>query len=233
MSRLNLNKVGNFETSFGRLRILPQPQKRLGLVLFEAELVKKGSTPNGKDQSIPIHFMVVDMHELDVEPVANPLGLEYAWGDGTVRGYIDMDWQDWGSQYFSEVAGVFRAYTLDRFVQEREKSRVVAAADANGNLFWNLGHWLFSESTLFSHYREELLGPQGAFFMPFEGLPSIGALSLDSADGRENIRAAVSGQRILRDGKIVGFTQTDAQTGRPLARNRSSNIFSPIRRIKA
>jgi hypothetical protein len=163
-------------------------------------------------QRITFHLAFVDLKRVAVTPLVNQAGLGYKWGDATVRGYIS------GSpEYFAEVNSVFRRLTLhDYFASFTAGGDKLMATDANGNLFWNLGHWIFTGGKLYRHFREVLRGGQTALIMPHDSVPLIGAVDFGRRDVFAGIRHAVFGQRLISGGQIVNILSTDKETGRPI-----------------
>jgi len=198
---------------FGRVTLHAKPQRRGGITLLEGKIAK--------DTPVPFHLALVDLQRVSVNPMVNALGQDYAWGDATVRGYIKGDWDTWMKDYFDEVAAVFRRATPQRFVRQfaasLKEAQIQMVTDANGNLFWNLGHWIYLHGTLYQHYRERLHGKQTAFVQPLDTLPSIGAINLREGKSTDGIQYAVSGQRLIRGGEIVDLLSFDTETGRPLS----------------
>ncbi len=182
-----------------------------GISLFEGEIMK--------DSMVGFHFAMVDTERTKITPAVNSRASGYAWGDGTVRGCIDGNLGGRMDEYFGQISSLFRRSTPQDYVARHKESfpdeKIAMVTDANGNLFWNLGHWIYTDGELHQHYRERFLGPQTALIIPDCGSPEIGALELDRIP--EWVAHAVYGQQLIKGGDPVGLLCCDRDTKRPLA----------------
>jgi len=160
-----------------------------------------------------VHNLKVDTSLVDMHLVLNERGNGYAWGDATVRGLVE--YEPWMSQYFAQTNAVFRCMSMDAYVRAL-KADALLAADCNGNLFWNLGHWVYANGTLYKHYREVLKGRQVAFTVATDGRNEVRPVNFDSPNVFRDLRFAVSGIRIVSKGQPVDLLGVDTDTGRPV-----------------
>jgi len=164
-------------------------------------------------------MVAVDTTRVGIKPMVNVSGDGFKWGDSTVRGYADLSEYSWTSRYFSQVSSVLRSRTLDdyaaEFVKTSNNARVIMATEANGNLFWNIGSWVFANGALHHHFRERVNGQQTSLILHHNNSPMIGISDIPNFLAQTNYDA-VSGQRLLADGRKLCITDRDPDTRRPL-----------------
>ena len=211
MKRLTYKPPAAIEMPFGTVSIRNKENAWSGISLFEGEIMK--------DTTIGFHFAMIDTESTRITPAVNSRGSGYAWGDATVRGCIDGDLGGRMGEYFGQVASVFRCSTPQDYaiahLARLPGEKIAMVTDGNGNLFWNLGPWIYTNGELHQHYRERFLGAQTALIIPEEGCPRIGALDLDRIP--EGVAHAVYGQRLINGGDRVSLLCSDKDTKRPLA----------------
>lgn len=169
--------------------------------------------------TLVFHQVVVDPSCVDLTPLVNESSHDIYWGDATVRGYVPLPFPE-REVYYSQIKAKFRRFTLasyranlDHLCHTPLSGRILMVADANGNLFWNLGQWVFTQGVLYQHFREKLVGSHTALFMDQAENLQIGALNLDQP---LEVKWAISGTRIIREGRSVNLAEIDPDTQRPL-----------------
>jgi hypothetical protein len=98
--------------------------------------------------------------------------------------------------------------------------------NGNGNLFWNLGHFVCVDGLLFHHFRERLTGRHTALIQD-NCRVHIGVVDPTTICRQESW--AVSGIRILRNGDVVDLLATDPETGRPVVNEFYGDLSHIIR----
>lgn len=179
-----------------------------GLGLYE-------SRAYGPDGPLTVHTILIDPGIIDVTPLVNVSGQGYHWADCTVRGLVG--YESWMDAYFKEVSAVFRQSSIDSYVSSFRSNTVnpvEMACDCNGNLFWNLGHWIFSGGKLYHHYRELIKGRQTALVSGKDGKMAIRTLDFDEAIPFAGLDYAISGVGLVRGGKAVDLAGIDDSLGR-------------------
>jgi hypothetical protein len=163
--------------------------------------------PTRERESVTAHAALLPLDRLTLVPAVNPAGHGYGWKDGIVRGMLP-----WDQEHMARMNAVFRK-SPGRYLDEAgHPEAVVAILSGNGNLFWNLGHFVFTASALYHHVREHVCGRQTALLHDASGLRL--AVVEPNRLGADT-RFAVSGMRILRGGEPVDLLAADPDTGRP------------------
>jgi hypothetical protein len=176
-----------------------------GIDLFETEITMR------KGMAI-VHNMIIYSDVVNLALLVNSEVAEYNWADATVRGLIPFE--SWMEEYFEETNKVFRAMSVVDYANQLPSAKIVT--EANGNLFWNLGNWVFSNETTFQHYREVLQGKHTAFVQHHSRGCQIETIDFDKEHPFEEIEMAVSGIQIISGGKRIGLLEQHPTTERLL-----------------
>jgi len=172
------------------------------LKVWEATISSRNAVP------ITVHALPLDLDRFELLPSVNREGQGVNWRDDIVRGM-----RAWDAAHMESIRTCFRRNPCELAGETISSNRLVAIVNGNGNLFWNLGHFVCIDGLVFHHVREHLAGVHIALVQ--DGPRArIGAIDV-AAFGRSSW--AVSGIRILRGGDPVDLLETDPQTGRPVA----------------
>lgn len=169
--------------------------------------VRETVLTNRDGQEITVHATELKLDRLDLDVVVNADAQGQRWEDAVVRGT-----QPWGRQHMAEMERLFRRSPAEYLRELSDPSAVIALLNGNGNLFWNLGHFVICRGTHFHHFRER---PVGCQTMLIANDQSIKIDTVNMAELGSDTRFAVSGCRILRDSDPVDLVATDPQTNRP------------------
>lgn len=197
-----LHHVDNQENEMAKFKKI---YKKDGIELFETEITMR------KGMSI-VHNIIIDSNDMDLALLVNSKVADYHWADATVRGLVPFE--DWMKEYFEETDRTFRAMTVVDYADQIPSAMMVT--EANGNLFWNLGNWVFSNRTLYQHYREVLHGKHTAFVHHHSMGNQIESIDFDKENPFEGIEMAVSGIQIISGGKMIGLFNKHPITNRLL-----------------
>ena len=156
-----------------------------------------------------IHSLVIDPRNMDLSVAVNSLGNNYNWADSTVRGLVS--YEEWMKEYFEETAKIFRRKSVKDYAKESQE--VVVVTEANGNLFWNLGNFVFSKGNLFKHYREKICRKHAALIHKSSGSYEINSIDFDKKNPFNEIDYAVSGIPIITAGEKSEFFKPHPLTG--------------------
>jgi hypothetical protein len=176
-----------------------------GINFFESQRTMRNGT-------CTIHNLVIDPRDIDLSIAVNSLANNYHWADCTVRGLVP--YEDWMKEYFEETSRLFRAKSVKDYAKDNPKA--ICVSEANGNLFWNLGSFVFSNGNLFQHYREKFHGKQVALVHAQNGHYEIGAIDFNQGNPFKRIDYAVSGIPIITNGIQSQFFEPHQLTGRLL-----------------
>lgn len=166
------------------------------------------TVPSRSREPITIHALPLDLSRCDLLPVVNSEGQGVSWRDDIVRGM-----RAWDSAHMESMRACFRRSPYELTGEMIRSNRLLGIVNGNGNLFWNLGHFVCLNGAVFHHVREHLAGVHTALISD-GGRARIGAVDVSSF---ERSSWAVSGIRVLRGGDPVDLLETDPETGRPVA----------------
>ena len=163
--------------------------------------------PSRDGEAITIHAALLPLERLAMVPAVNSVGQNYQWQDEIVRGMCL-----WDDAHMLHMNTLLRR-TAKQYLDDIDDTQdTIAVLNGNGNLFWNLGHFVYLKPVLYQHSREHLHGRHTALVQDSCGLRldvvDVCALSRD-------VEFAVSGLRILRRGEVVDLFARDPDTGRP------------------
>lgn len=163
----------------------------------------------GRDgQAITVHAAPIQLDKLTLAPAVNALGQGYVWKDGIVRGIVP-----WDQEHMIHMNQHLRKSPREYLGELEASESVVAILNGNGNLYWNLGHFVFVKGKLYHHFREHLCGPQTVLLQDANGC-RLATLGVDALS--QKVDFAVSGCRIIHQGEPVDILSIDHETGRPV-----------------
>ena len=108
---------------------------------------------DGRD--LTVHAVPIPLKHFRLRLAVHTAGQNLVWQDGIVRGL-----SPWDPSHMVEMNRVLRRSPASFLEEDPRAASVVAVLNGNGNLFWNMGHFAMTQGKLWSHFREELRGPQ-------------------------------------------------------------------------
>lgn len=159
-------------------------------------------------EPITMHIALISLDMFSLATAVNPVGQSYVWKDEIVRGM-----SKWDQQHMAHMNDFFRKNPQQYLNEYIDVNSVVTILNGNGNLYWNLGHFVYTNGKLFHHFRERFSGPQTALVKDTSGV-RIGTVDVTSLG--KDVEFALSGCRIIRLGAPVDILSIDPETNRPV-----------------
>ncbi len=204
-----LNQAAIVSDSLTRTPLSPQREPRLcwhkvgeagPLAVWETML------PSREGKDVTLHAALLPLDRLVLVPAVNPAGQGYDWQDEIVRGMVA-----WDQDHMARMNALFRR-SPRQYLQEVAHEAVLGIVNGNGNLYWNLGHFVYLRPALYGHVRECQCGSQTALVQDAAGT-RLAVVNVGQLGG--DVEWAVSGLRILRAGEPVDLLALDPDTNRP------------------